>query len=72
MPRRSVYNKNEKAERNAKIFQEHQEGVLLVEIAKRYGLSIPRIHRILQQEENKYLKKRVEKLETEVRICRRR
>ena len=72
MPRRDVYNKNEKAERNRVIFDEREEGALIVEIAQRYGLSIPRVHRIVMQEENKSLKAKVEKQAIELQTCRRR
>jgi Mor family transcriptional regulator len=72
LARRSGHNKNEKSKRNAMIFREYQEGVLLVDLSKRYGLSLPRIHRIIQKEENKYLKEQNEKLTRELRICRRR
>lgn len=71
MPRRDVYNKNEKAERNREIFNEREHGALVVEIAQRYGLSIPRIHRIVMQEENKFLKEKVGKLSSELQVCRR-
>lgn len=72
MARREVYNKNEKAIRNKEIFMERESGELIVELAQRYGLSIPRIHRIVMQEENKYLKERTEKLSAELTLCRRR
>lgn len=70
--RRDVYNKNEKAVRNREIFNECEQGTLLVDVAHRYGLSVPRIHRIYTQEENKVLKEKVTKLSTELQICRRR
>jgi Mor family transcriptional regulator len=72
MARRDVYNKNEKAQRNKEIFMEREEGGLIVEIAQRYGLSIPRIHRIVMQEENKALKEKVAKQAIELQTCRRR
>lgn len=72
MPRRGVSNKNEKSERNLEMFHEHQSGEMLVDIAQRHGLSIPRVHRILQQEELKFLRTRNNKLETELKVCRRR
>lgn len=49
-------NSNEKSERNKKIFEERQNGSLVVDLAKKYNLSIPRVHRINMQEENKFLK----------------
>lgn len=52
-----VYNKNEKSDRNRMIFDSYSKGAQLIEISKEYGLSIPRIHRIIMQEENKILRK---------------
>ena len=72
MSRRDVYNKNEKASRNKEIFVEREQGGLIVEIAQRYGLSIPRVHRIVMQEENKALKEKVEKQAIELQLCRKR
>lgn len=52
-----VYNKNEKSDRNRMIFDSYSRGAQLIDISKEYGLSIPRIHRIIMQEENKILRK---------------
>lgn len=52
-----VYNKNEKSDRNRMIFDSYSKGAQLIDISKEYGLSIPRIHRIIMQEENKILRK---------------
>ena len=67
---RTGNNKNEKSERNAVMLQEYKEGALLVELSQRYGLSLPRVHRILQKEENKYLKEQNQKLTEQLSICR--
>ena len=72
MPRRSSNNKNEKTERNFTMLREYQEGTLLIDLAKRYGLSVPRVHRIIQQEENKYLREQNQKLRDQLLIQRRR
>lgn len=59
-------NKNEKTDRNGIIFRERQKGVPVAELAARYSLSLPRIHRICLKEENKYLKEKVNDLECQL------
>lgn len=53
---RNKTNSNEKSERNHNMFLESQDGAQLIEIADKYKLSVPRVHRIIMQEENKHLK----------------
>lgn len=53
---------DEKSTRNALIYQDRLDGVAAVDIAKKYGVSGPRIHRICLQEENKALRKEVAEL----------
>ncbi len=38
---------------------ERQEGALVVELSKKHNISIPRVHRICMQEENKVLKEQL-------------
>ena len=59
---------DEKSQRNAIIYLERKNGASAVDLAKKYGLSNPRIHRICLKEENKQLKRENEALEAE--ICR--
>lgn len=55
-------NSNEKTERNKNIYKDRESGFMVVELSKKYELSIPRVHRICMQEENKVLKKENEML----------
>jgi len=55
-------NKNEKSPRNRMIFEERERGAQVSELAEKYGVSLPRIHRICMKEENKKLKKENEDL----------
>lgn len=59
---RSHNNSNELSDRNGKIYKERQEGALVADISNRYNLSIPRVHRIIMQEDNKHLRKEVDRL----------
>ena len=54
--RRSANNANEKSDRNRCIYNEREQGALIVSLSDKYKLSIPRVHRIVMQEENKVLK----------------
>lgn len=56
---------DEKSSRNAIIYQERKAGASAVDLAKKYGLSNPRIHRICLKEENKDLKRQNEFLKAE-------
>lgn len=47
---------NEKTGRNRIIYQEKKNGTPVVDLAVKYGVSLPRIHRICLREENKELK----------------
>lgn len=47
---------DEKSTRNALIWADRKNGVPPTDIAKKYNLSEPRIHRICLKEENKELK----------------
>lgn len=67
--RRLNNNQNELGARNRKIFEERENGAMVVELAQQYGLSIPRIHRICQQEEVKDLRERNVLLENQVNSC---
>lgn len=69
---RNVRNSNEKAQRNRDIFDEYQEGSMVIELAERYSLSPPRIHRIVKQEKIKFLEEENAKLRVELNNCRRR
>ena len=57
---------DEKSVRNALIWAERKDGVPPTDIAKKYNLSEPRIHRICLKEENKELKLRVRELEAKL------
>lgn len=69
--KRSFNNANEKSQRNRQIYKEREEGYLVVELSNKYGLSIPRIHRIVMQEENKVLKEENAELKTKLYTCER-
>lgn len=62
-------NQNELSKRNRKIFEDRENGSMIVELAEEYGLSIPRIHRICVQEEVKDLRERNTRLENKVSSC---
>lgn len=68
--RRSVNNQNELAIRNRKIYEAREGGAMVIDLAKQYGLSIPRIHRICTQEEVKDLRERNVQLENELNSCK--
>ena len=54
---------------NRDIYEAREGGAMIVELSKEYHLSIPRIHRICQQEEVKDLREKNIKLENEVNSC---
>lgn len=62
-------NQNEMAVRNRNIYEARQAGAMIIELAEQYGLSIPRIHRICNQEELKDLREINIKLENRVNSC---
>lgn len=64
--RRTVTNRNEKSKRNKEIYEDRKEGSQIVEIANKFNISIPRVHRIVMQEENKHLKAENEKLKSKL------
>lgn len=57
---------DEKSGRNAIIYKKKKNGTPAVDIAKEFGLSAPRIHRICLKEENKELKLENEKLKRQL------
>jgi Mor family transcriptional regulator len=59
-------NINEKWDRNKQIFNERVDGAQVIELSKKYNLSLPRIHRICMKEENKVLKLENAKLRSEL------
>ena len=63
-------NTNEKTDRNRKIFLEREQGVQVVELSDKYGVSMPRIHRICMKEENKALKIQNANLLAELNLCK--
>lgn len=63
-------NQNELTKRNREIFEERENGAMVVELSQKYGLSIPRIHRICVQEEVKDLREKNTLLENEVNSCK--
>lgn len=67
--RRFTNNQNEQSKRNREIYEQREGGAMVVELSKRYGLSIPRIHRICQQEEVKDLREKNILLENKVNSC---
>jgi len=71
MPRsiRNSNNSNEKSIRNKQIYMDRTNGDLVVELSQKYNLSIPRIHRICMQEENKELKIENQKLKSAYQSC---
>lgn len=62
-------NSNEKADRNQMIFQEREKGLSVVQLSQKYGLSMPRIHRICMKEENKVLRKKNAELMAQLEMC---
>lgn len=69
MRQRVNNNQNEQSTRNRKIFEARQAGAMVIELSEEYGLSIPRIHRIVQQEEVKDLRDRLVKAENRANSC---
>ncbi len=67
--RRLNNNQNELSKRNREIYEQREGGAMVVELSQRYGLSIPRIHRICQQEEVKDLREKNILLENKVNSC---
>lgn len=67
--RRLTNNQNEQSKRNREIYEQREGGAMVVELSQRYGLSIPRIHRICQQEEVKDLREKNILLENKVNSC---
>lgn len=67
--KRLTNNQNEMSKRNREIYEQRESGVMIVELSQQYGLSIPRIHRICQQEEVKELRERNILLENKVNSC---
>lgn len=67
--RRLNNNQNEQSKRNREIYEQREGGAMVVELSQRYGLSIPRIHRICQQEEVKDLREKNILLENKVNSC---
>ena len=68
---RSANNSNEKSDRNREIFREREQGALIVKLSEKYNLSIPRIHRIVMQEENKVLKEDLANARHKLTVCER-
>ena len=64
-------NTNEKSVRNRKIYEERRSGAQVTDLALKYGVSLPRIHRICLKEENKDLQEKVARLEDDLLLCRR-
>jgi len=62
-------NQNELSIRNRSIYEERVGGAMVIELSDKYGLSIPRIHRICQQEELKELRETNIRLENRVNSC---
>ena len=67
--RRLNNNRNEQSKRNREIYEQREGGAMVVELSQQYGLSIPRIHRICQQEEVKDLHEKIILLENKVNSC---
>ncbi len=63
---RKVNNRNEKSTRNRDIYNDRESGLMVVELSEKYDLSIPRVHRICMQEENKVLKEENQKLKEKI------
>jgi Mor family transcriptional regulator len=69
MVKRLNNNQNEQTKRNREIFEERENGAMVVELSQKYGLSIPRIHRICIQEEVKDLREKNVLLENKINSC---
>lgn len=67
--RRLNNNQNELSKRNREIYEQREGGAMVVELSQQYGLSIPRIHRICQQEEVKDLREKNILLENKLNSC---
>ena len=67
--KRLTNNQNEMSKRNREIYEQQDSGVMIVELSQQYGLSIPLIHRICQQEEVKELRERNILLENRINSC---
>lgn len=63
-------NQNELSIRNRNIYEERKAGAMVVELADKYQLSIPRIHRICNQEKLKELEEINVNLENELNACK--
>lgn len=63
-------NANEKTNRNHQIYLEREQGAQVVDLANKYGVSMPRIHRICMKEENKALKVENANLLAELNLCK--
>lgn len=63
--KRATTNRNEKSDRNKDIYVDRESGLMVAELANKYDISIPRVHRICMQEENKVLKEENRKLKEE-------
>jgi len=63
-------NTNEKTNRNHQIYLEREQGAQVIELADKYGVSMPRIHRICMKEENKTLKLENANLLAELNLCK--
>jgi len=64
-------NSNEKTTRNRKIYEERKSGAQVTDLALKYGVSLPRIHRICLKEENKDLHEQISRLEDDLLLCKR-
>lgn len=62
-------NQNELTKRNREIFEQRENGLMIIELAEQYGLSIPRVHRICAQEELKDLREKNVILENRINSC---
>jgi Mor family transcriptional regulator len=62
-------NQNELSKRNREIYEKRERGLRIVDLSKEYSISIPRVHRICMQEENKDLREKVITLENSVSSC---
>lgn len=62
-----VYNRNEKSDRNKSIYDEYCNGSQMIDISKKHNLSVPRIHRIIMQEDVKHLRKENDDLKNKLK-----
>lgn len=67
--RRLNNNQNEMSQRNRDIYEERESGTMIIDLAKKYSLSIPRVHRICTQEEVKVLREKNTELENRLNSC---